>query len=96
MLVAALAALFSVVSTGASPAAAQPAVQTDAPTGSIALAGVPHVDAEGGGRVVNEDFFFSDPNAGAKARAWVHSSSSCGNSFCTIQSTTVIGTGPTS
>lgn len=77
-LIAALVAFIASVSMTAVPAGAQS-------TEVAPLAGQPHIDAEGSGRVVHKDFFFSDPNAGAKARAWVHSGSDCGNSFCTIQ-----------
>jgi hypothetical protein len=35
---------------------------------------------------VHADFYFNQPNAAARARDWVHSAASCGNSFCTIQS----------
>lgn len=72
----ALVTAFACVAIGALPASAEFAAP---------LAGQPHIDPEGGGRVVHKDFYFSDPNAGAKARAWVHSGADCGNSFCTIQ-----------
>lgn len=77
-LIAALVAFIASISMSAVPAGAQS-------TEVVPLAGQPHIDAEGSGRVVHKDFFFSDSSAGAKARAWVHSGVDCRDSFCTIQ-----------
>ncbi|MGW1213782.1 hypothetical protein ACWD5F_29610 [Streptomyces sp. NPDC002499] len=74
---AVLAALMSVLSIGAHPAAARPAAPT-------AVAGDPSANPRSGGTVRTKHFDLGDAGASA-ARAWVHNRNSCGDAFCTIQ-----------
>lgn len=81
----ALAALFSVLSAGAYPAAAQPAERNAAQSAERNQAArVPHVKPIRGGSVKHADFPHTRQGL-IRAGKWVHRRGNCGDSFCTLQ-----------